>query len=438
MTDQKQNNQRSIRYIKVALCSFFAIMVLSTIIFLQIFLALSANIRILEGESHYVNLRIPFIYVKGDDAGETIIMNGEPAPAEHSQVQFPINLEAVNSGSVNLQFSLFGYIPLRQVTINVLPEVEAMPGGHSIGIKLQSDGVLIVGFYEFNSRGSNVSPGRSDGIRLGDSIVAVEGEEVSDINHTSELLQEESQKGSISLTIRRNGSEEDVTITPRYSDEDDEYRIGLYIRDTTAGVGTLSFYEPDSLRYGALGHVIIDTDTRSPVDMSSGEIVKADIININAAQRGQPGEKTGVFMNEDDITGSINKNTPFGIFGKLQNISDFDSPYTDPLPIALASQVESGPATLLTVLEGETIQKFDLEIERVINQRAPSDKGLIIRITDEDLLQNTGGIVQGMSGSPIIQDDKLIGAITHVFVNDPRRGYGIFMEWMAYEAEIVP
>lgn len=438
MFHKKHNNHRIRRFRKAVLWSTLAIVIFTSILFLQLILSVSRDIRILEGDSHYVNLRIPFVYVRGDDDGEIIILNGNPTPLQHSRMQFPLSVEGVSHGEVNLEFSLFGYIPIRQVTINVLPEIKAMPGGHSIGIKLHSDGVLVVGFYEVSGGGENISPARNAGVRVGDSIVAVEGENVCDINHTSRLLQRAAESGSINLTIRRKGREQDISITPGYSDEDNEYRIGLYIRDTTAGVGTLSFYDPESMQYGALGHVIIDTDTRSPVDMSKGEIVKANIININAAQRGQPGEKTGVFMDHNDITGNIKKNTPFGIFGQLANVSDFDSPCIEPLPIALSSQVQTGPAQLLTVLEGETIRSFDLEIERAIPQRRPSDKGLVIRITDQELLETTGGIVQGMSGSPIIQDGKLVGVITHVFVNDPRRGYGIFMEWMVYETDMIP
>ncbi|MFY9114806.1 MAG: SpoIVB peptidase [Dethiobacteria bacterium] len=436
----QENHRRYKSHIlrKAAFWSVLIIIFLGFIYYLQLFSILSPDIRILEGDHHYVNLRFPFVYVRGDDSGEIIALNGKPAPSEHSRLNFPLSVEGVKQGQVNLEFALFGRIPLRHVTINVLPEIKAVPGGHSIGIKIHSDGVSVVGFYQFPSGGANCSPARNAGIRMGDSILAVEGERVGDIKNTADLLQKAAQKGSLTVTIRRKGREQDVLITPQHSDVDQEYRIGIYIRDTTAGVGTLSFYHHETLRYGALGHIIIDTDTRKPVDMSTGEIVKANIVHINPAQRGQPGEKTGIFLNHNDLSGNIDKNTPFGIFGRLDKIQGFDSPFHDPVPVALASQVKPGPAQLLTVLEGETIRSFDLEIERVMPQKTPADKGLIIRITDKELLETTGGIVQGMSGSPIIQDGKLIGVVTHVFVNDPRRGYGIFMEWMVYTADLTP
>ena len=312
-----------------------------------------------------------------------------------------------------------------------------VPGGHSIGIKIHSDGVSVVGFYHFPSGGVSSSPARNAGIKLGDSILAVEGEKVKNVKHTAELLQKAARKGSFTITIRRKDRVQDVSITPQHSDLDQEYRIGAYIRDTTAGVGTLSFYHPESLLYGALGHVIVDTDTRKPVDMSSGEIVKANIVHINPAQRGQPGEKTGVFLNQNDLSGSIDKNTPFGIFGHLEKVQDL-SPLSRSHPRGAGFPGQERAGTAADRAGGDTIRCFDMEIERVMPQKSPADKGLIIRITDRDLLKATGGIVQGMSGSPIIQDGKLVGVVTHVFVNDPRRGYGIFMEWMIHTADSTP
>lgn len=395
--------------------------------------SLSDNLRIIEGESYYVNHRFPFMYVRGSN-DTVIILNGKPAPAEVSRLTFPLHLEAISMGEVDLEFMLFGFIPLRNVTVNVLPEIYAVPGGHSIGIKMQSEGVIVAEYYYFTSQGRNRSPSREAGIYIGDIILQVEGKKVKSISHASELLASSARKGNISLTIKRDGLIKEMIVTPLFSEEDQDYRIGLYIRDTAAGVGTLSFYHPETHRFGALGHVIMDGSSQKPIEISQGEIVKANIVNVKAARKGSPGEKTGIFIEEDLPMGTIDRNCTFGIFGYIKHIYDIETPYPDPLPIALSANVKPGPAQMLTVLEGETIRSFDLEIEKVSPQRSPSDKSLIIRVTDEELLEVTGGIVQGMSGSPIIQKGKLVGVITHVFVNDPRRGYGIFMEWMINEA----
>ncbi|HHX86659.1 MAG TPA: SpoIVB peptidase, partial [Firmicutes bacterium] len=262
--------------------------------------------------------------------------------------------------------------------------------------------------------------------------LAINGIKVNDINQAARLLNRagrEPQK-SILLTILRDEKQKTITVTPLYSDLDGGYRIGLYIRDSAAGVGTLSFYDPATKRYGALGHIIVDADTNKPVNIQDGNIVKAKIINIKTALRGKPGEKTGIFIDQDSFKGNIDQNTPYGIFGQLESFH----PTGKAIPMALTTQVETGPAEMLTVIEGETIGSFQVVIERLSPQTKPSDKGFILKVVDEKLLSSTGGIVQGMSGSPIIQHGRIVGAVTHVFINDPTRGYGIFIEWMYQQA----
>ena len=390
------------------------------------------NIRIYQGGSYYVNLRIPFLYVRGD-RDDVVLFNGNPLLKELSRVNAPISLEGQNLGQVKLEFSLFGWIPLRRITVNVLPEVKLIPGGHSIGIKLHSQGVNVVGYYYFNESGKSVSPAREAGVKIGDTILKINGKSVNDAPGAARLLEDRGGK-RVELLISRHGETFKLSLTPRYSASDGAYRIGLYLRDSAAGVGTLTFYDPLTKRYGALGHVILDSDTHQPINLSEGSIVKAKIISIKAAQRGQPGEKTGIFV--DDSFGNINKNTPFGIFGEIRDFQQVASPYPDPLPMALSTEVQTGPAEILTVIEGESIGSFAVEIEKIAYQANPTDKGMIVRVIDERLLRSTGGIIQGMSGSPIIQNGKLVGAVTHVFINDPTRGYGIFVEWMYQEAEI--
>ncbi len=393
------------------------------------------NIRILEGNSHKVNLKLPFLYVRGD-RDDVILFNGVAVSKESSRVRAPINLEALALGQVKLEFSLFGRIPLRRITVNVLPEISLVPGGHSIGIKLYSQGVSVVGFYYFEAGGRSISPAREAGVRIGDTLLKINGEAADDVHRAAQLL-EKAGGAPVTLLISRDGKETAITLRPLYAPSDSGYRIGLYIRDSAAGVGTLSFYDPSTGRYGALGHIIMDSDTNKPINLSEGTIVKASIVSVKAAQRGQPGEKTGVFMEHNGFHGNIQKNTPYGIFGKIQDFPPAQTPYPNPLPMALATQVETGPAEMLTVINGEVIGRYKVEIERIAHQTRPSDKGIIVRVVDEELLGSCGGIVQGMSGSPIIQNGKLAGAITHVFVNDPTRGYAIFMEWMYQEAVIL-
>lgn len=413
----------------------FMIILLGIFTTWQFQLSAIENIRILEGHSHSVNLRLPFLYVRGD-RDDIILFNGRKLSLESGKVNAPINLEALSLGQVKLEFSLFGRIPLRQITINVLPKVSLVPGGHSIGIKLHSKGVAIVGYYYIDVEGRSISPAREAGVKIGDTVLSINGEKAEDVHQAARLL-EKAGSEAITLMISRDGKEIPISFKPAFSTADGGYRIGLYIRDSAAGVGTLTFYDPQSGRYGALGHIILDSDTNKPINLSEGTIVKAKIIDIKAAQRGQPGEKTGVFLEHNGFAGNIEKNTPFGIFGRIGDLPSGQSPYPYPIPMALATQVETGPAEILTVIEGDFIGRYAVEIEKIAPQPRPSAKGIIVRVVDEELLRVTGGIVQGMSGSPIIQNGKLAGAITHVFINDPTRGYGIFMEWMYQEAEIL-
>ncbi len=406
----------------------------------RILIHLQQDLRILEGEERFINIASPWtVHIKGSKDG-IIALNGTPVSTEANKVNLrsPLMLSAQGLGSVNIEFRLFGIIPLRQLTVNVLPEIKLLPGGHSVGIKLHSEGVLVVGHHLVNSTGQSASPAKEAGIETGDVILVIDGTRLDDANQVAEIINRQGKAGkTLSFVIRRAGNQLAKEVTPLLCRETGRYRIGLYIRDSAAGVGTMTFYDPNTGVYGALGHVITDVDTNTPIEVRDGRIVKANIVNIKTAKRGQPGEKTGIFQEDHDIVGTIEKNCIFGIFGRLDNINDAPGSYNRPMPIALMAQVETGPAEILTVVEGDRIEKFTIEIQRVYSQSTPGDKGMIIKVVDERLLEVAGGIVQGMSGSPIIQNNRLVGAVTHVFVNDPSRGYGIFIEWMIQESGLL-
>ncbi|MBT9172765.1 MAG: SpoIVB peptidase [Syntrophomonadaceae bacterium] len=406
----------------------------------RIWLNMHPALRILEGEQYSVNIASPLtIHVRGDRDG-ILSLNGVPVSSSASKVNLrhPLLLSGLELGSVNLQFKLFGLIPLRELTVNVLPEKKLIPGGHSIGVKLHSEGVLVVGHHLVPTIGRTISPAKEAGIEVGDLLMAIDGIRLLDANQVAELVNRQETAGKSALfEIRRRGREIDKKVKPLLCQQTGRFRIGLYVRDSAAGVGTLTFYDPKTMIFGGLGHAIADIDTNQPIEIRDGQVVKADIVNIKAARRGIPGEKTGVFQEEEDLLGEIKVNSPYGIFGTLSRIAEVAGGYHQPIPIGLMSLVIPGPAEILTVIEGENIERFDIEIQRVYQQTKPGDKGMIIRITDKRLLDSTGGIVQGMSGSPIIQDGRLVGAVTHVFVNDPTRGYGLFIEWMIMESGLL-
>ncbi|MEW6080643.1 MAG: SpoIVB peptidase [Bacillota bacterium] len=395
------------------------------------------EMRVLEGEDCEMDLGLPMsLYVRTDRDG-VIQFRGEISrKGAWSIVRGALlQMQPVSQGQVDLEFRLFGVVPLRRVQVTVMPQVEVVPGGHSIGVVLKSDGLMIVRLADINvGNGRYRCPAREAGIAMGDSVVAVDGVRVVSDFQLGGLVERAGLANRlVTLTVKRGHKEFDVQVTPALCEETHRYLLGMWVRDGTAGVGTLSFYHPESREYMALGHVITDGDTRRPIEVQDGHIVIASVSSVEPGRRGQPGEKIGVFLTHAEVLGHIDRNTTFGIYGTLAYLPG--SPfYQEAIPVALAHQVKPGSAEIITVVEGNSLETFLVEIVKVQPQSRPEGKGILLRVKDPRLLQATGGIVQGMSGSPIIQDGKVVGAITHVLVNDPERGYGVFAEWMINEA----
>lgn len=342
---------------------------------------------------------------------------------------------AETPGKLHMEIKLFGLIPIREMVVNVIPRLRVVPCGQSIGVLLHTNGVVVVGMAGISINREKVNPAAEAGINAGDVIIEANGKKInSDVQLRKIVDQAGVNKKKIKVKIKRNNKILQKNISPVYCKDTRSYRIGLFIRDTAAGVGTLTFYHPESQTYGALGHMISDMNTSSSTDLKDGCIVGAEIQGVHPGKKGQPGEKIGLF-NKETLQGSIEKNTKFGIFGKLEKPAA-NSYYPDPIPVALNDEIKKGPAEIMTVIDGNDVEKYDIEIQQVVPQSFSDGKGLIIKITDKDLLRRTGGIVQGMSGSPIIQNNKLIGAVTHVFINDPKRGYGVMAQWMLQKYNI--
>lgn len=330
-----------------------------------------------------------------------------------------------------LVVKLFDWVPIKRVAVDMKPPRKVKVGGHSIGVTMQMSGVLVVGFSSVTDvSGSTATPARDAGVRLGDRIVTVNEMHVTGDEEIARMVHRAGASGEeIVLGIVRD--EELVTKACRavYSYETQSYRIGLFVRDTAVGIGTLTYWEPTAERYGALGHVITDSDTNEEVVCASGEIMPAGIAEVEQGRAGHPGEKIGTYDSAKTAWGTVEMNTPFGIYGKI--LSKLENPlYPDSVYVAARSQVCEGAAEMLTVVDGERIESFRVEIEKIDAQDRRQGKNLLVHIVDQDLIARTGGIVQGMSGSPIMQDGRLIGAVTHVMVNDPTRGYGILIEDM--------
>lgn len=342
-----------------------------------------------------------------------------------------VSIQPLDIGRVRLDMRLFGIIPFRNLTVEVRPPLMLYPGGHSIGIMLQADGVFVVAHAPVMTlEGERVFPARQAGVRVGDLIVAIDDVRVHDVETAADRLQLAAmEQRAAALTIRRDERELTVHVHPHFDRQQGRPLIGLWIRDAAAGIGTLSFYEPGGGDFGALGHQITDVDSGFPLHDGTGKIVQAKIVDIEIGRQGRPGAKIGTFNLETaNPVGVIEQNTPLGIFGRLEGPLPHPF-YAHPLPVATPATIKTGPAEMLTVVDGQMMQRFAIEIERILGRRQQG-RNMIIRVVDRTLLAKTGGIVQGMSGSPIIQDGRLVGVVTHVFVNDPTRGYAVFIQEM--------
>lgn len=346
-----------------------------------------------------------------------------------------VSLNAKKYGKNEMLLELAGF-PIKKVDVNVLKDFKVIPGGQSIGVKLNTVGVLVVGHHQVNTQEGKQSPGEAAGIKVGDIITKINGKQIEKMSDVAPFVQEAGESGEpLKLEISRESGKMSTELKPQKEKGEEKYKLGLYIRDSAAGIGTMTFYHPQSKRYGALGHVISDMDTKKPIVVEDGQIVRSTVTSIEKGSNGDPGEKLARFSSDKEVIGDITRNSPFGIFGTLNR--EIENGVMDKaLPIALSHQVKEGPAQILTVVDNDEVKPFDIEIVSTIPQKFPATKGMVIKVTDKELLEKTGGIVQGMSGSPIIQDGKVVGAVTHVFVNDPTSGYGVHIEWMLNEAGI--
>ncbi len=319
---------------------------------------------------------------------------------------------------------LFGVLPIKQVDVNTFAHKKLYPGGMLFGVKFYTKGVLVVGLSDVESQGSMINPAYQSGIRLRDIVVSIDGKAVNTVEEMSALVSESKGK-PVQFGIMREGQSLSFEVTPVMSDADGVYRTGLWVRDSTAGIGTVTFIDPETNSFAGLGHGICDVDTGELMPLLKGNVVGVKINGINRGMSGNPGELKGYF-NQDRL-GSLTGNTESGVYGIFSGTPE--GVFDEPISIGLQNEVKEGAAQIYCTLSDGLPRAYDIEIVKR-NKNSTDTKNFVIRVTDDELLAQTGGIVQGMSGSPILQDGKLIGAVTHVLINDPTRGYGIYIENM--------
>ena len=344
------------------------------------------------------------------------VMAGSEVVAADRTENAALRLTAgAESGNAEVELRLLGLIPVKTVRVTVQPELRLIPGGKSLGVAVRAQGVVVVGA---SNLGKRVSPASAAGIRAGDVIVSVNGNEVTD----SKMLSEAMAAGEEArLRVQRGDDALDISVTPEKDPRDGNYRLGVWVRENTAGVGTLTYYDPATGRYGALGHAITDVDTGSLFPVKEGAVYENSVESVTRSKEGAPGELTGGFMNNEIQLGEIGLGE-----GGL---------YPDGLPVASRDEIHAGKAEILSCVDGKEVRAYECEIERVNASPERHTRTMVIHVTDPELIEKTGGIVQGMSGSPVIQDGKLIGAVTHVLIDDPTRGYGIAIESMLEAAD---
>ncbi|MTI65447.1 MAG: SpoIVB peptidase [Firmicutes bacterium] len=421
---------------KKTICFVALIVVLAYAVQIYNIIHFPSQIDIIKGESKNIDVIFPFtadiLNMKKDNI---LKLSEEDRGKLGLKIKNSYDFETLDKGIAKIEFKLLGLIPVKDIKVNIIDRLYLVPGGHSIGVKLNTKGVLVVALSQITGADGKIyNPAKSAGIKIGDAILEINDIKVKDSNHVIKLLNDLKNK-KIKIKVQRNKKNFTTFITPIKSKQDNCYRLGLWVRDKTAGIGTLTFYDKNSNYFGALGHGITDIDTAQLMTVEHGEIMEAKVSSIEQGKKGLPGEIRGIFFDTDDILGNIERNTLFGIYGKIKK--DVNNNLYKEVPIALQNEVKEGKAYILTTVEDNKIEKYDIEVIKKELQKTPDQKSMVIKVTDKELLKKTGGIVQGMSGSPIIQDGKLIGAVTHVFVSDPTKGYGLYIEWMLREAGIL-
>ncbi len=372
----------------------------------------------------YLDRKIPDEIQISRDSGESTEDVTEVLSAP--LVTFEKAVTVSQDGGYILPCRLLGYIPFKEVKVTPVDEQEIYVSGSTIGIYMETEGVLVIDTGEIEDQNGEMKEPAKNLVRQGDYIVSFNGEKISTkrelINDIAGLDGEE-----VTLEVKREGESVPVSVTP-VKDTKGDYKLGIWVRDDTQGIGTLTYVDQNG-RYGALGHGISDIDTAQLLNIRNGALYKAQILAINKGSKGNPGELAGFIRYDDrNILGSIEINSKNGIYGQFYKGAE-DGITLKKMPVAYKQDVKTGEASVLCNVDGE-VREYQAEIKRIDLNHEDTNKSFVIQITDEKLLEKTGGIVQGLSGSPVLQNGKMIGAITHVFVQDSTSGYGIFIENM--------
>lgn len=406
------------KFLKMLLLVFFLLIIY---IYTLVISNIPNKLVIFEGESINMKTLIGMNIKSKENTIETASTNG--------------NKISEQIGKRTLEVSFLNTLKLKDVDINVLPRTTVIPVGNIAGVKLYTSGVLVVGMSEIEGNDSKkYKPYENTGIKEGDTIIKIDDKQIST---TEDLIKTVNMSNGQDIKVKFIHQEEtkECSMTPVKTNKS-EYKLGLWVRDSAAGVGTVTFYEPASKTFGALGHGITDIDTNELINISSGEFITTRILNITKGEVGEPGKIQGTVENQQNI-GTISKNSRFGIYGKVNNLASLNIDKSKEVEVALRDEIKTGKATILCSLDNQQPKEYEIEIEKIYKENNYDNKSMQIKVTDQRLIDKTGGIIQGMSGAPILQNGKFIGAVTHVLVNNPKEGYAVFGDMMLKQSKNV-
>lgn len=403
---------------------FISLVVIILIAYISIAIFFPSNITIRSGETSLLDFNLPLQGNLFSQDTAVSVNSDEPVKNNISlDLNAPILLKAENAGKALLKLSFFG-VPIKNSTITVLPDISLYPGGQAIGLELDTDGVLVLGTGEVRlSSGKYESPCRGI-LKSGDLIQKADNVTLTDKESLINYI-ENCNTTNVKLTVERNEEIITVDVVPVVSSESRKKKLGIWVRDSTQGIGTLTCYDSNGNFY-ALGHPVTDVDTGNIMKIRDGKLMPTEITSVNKGEKGSPGELVGN-TDKEKIIGDVTKNNQCGIAGNIYFNPPSDAKSYE---IALKNEVKEGDATILVTVNGTEVRPYNIKIESTGSLSSDKSKAMTIQIIDNDLIEKTGGIVQGMSGAPIIQNGKLVGAVTHVFIQNPTKGYAIYIEDM--------
>ncbi len=347
-------------------------------------------------------------------------------------LELPKNINVATSGELTdtvMSVKLFNIFTIKKVPVRLLTDTDVYVGGETVGFSLFSEGVICVGSNAVATKEGTKEPIKDSGLKEGDAILKIEDIDIENIADVDRIINLPIFAGKeLSLTVKRGESEEIIKITPVFDVLTQKYKLGLWVRNNASGVGTLTYVKQSDFRFGAVGHPIVDSSLGENFEVEKGNIYKCRLLGIKKGVKNDPGEIKSSINLSDDAIGLADTNCKYGVYGNILNKGVIDAERTATLGGRLG--VKLGDAKIYCALDNGGVKAYDIKIIKANKQSSADDKSMTIKVTDKELLQKTGGIIQGMSGSPIVQNGKIVGAVTHVFVNDPTRGYGVYIDWM--------